>query len=56
MERLAGSEQQAVHIVDFDLFTQPSASTLVDGIELLAALFHPSIFEIPGHLNISASM
>jgi iron complex transport system substrate-binding protein len=40
-----------VYLADFDLFTQPSASTLVDGIELLAALFHPSLFSIPGHLQ-----
>jgi iron complex transport system substrate-binding protein len=36
-----------VSIVDFDLFTQPSASTLVDGIEVLAALFNPEIFSVP---------
>jgi iron complex transport system substrate-binding protein len=36
-----------VFIVDFDLFTQPSASTLVDGIEVLAALFNPNLFNVP---------
>lgn len=40
-----------VFLVDFDLFTQPSAGTLVDGIELLAALFHPQLFEVPRHLK-----
>jgi iron complex transport system substrate-binding protein len=40
----------AVYVLDFDLFTQPSASSLVNGIELLAALFHPGLFEIPEHL------
>lgn len=40
-----------VHLCDFDLFTQPSPSTLVDGIELLAALFNPEIFEIPKALQ-----
>ena len=40
-----------VYLADFDLFTQPSASTLVDGIELLAALFHPSLFLVPPHLQ-----
>jgi iron complex transport system substrate-binding protein len=40
-----------VYIVDFDLFTQPSASTLVDGIEILAALFHPYLFKVPAHLE-----
>jgi iron complex transport system substrate-binding protein len=50
------SEIQAVRagqvfLCDFDLFTQPSASTLVDGIELLAALFHPHFFSIPERLT-----
>lgn len=36
-----------IFIVDFDLFTQPSASTLVDGIEVLASLFHPELFSLP---------
>jgi iron complex transport system substrate-binding protein len=40
-----------VYLADFALFTQPSASTLVDGVELLAALFHPSLFTIPQHLQ-----
>ena len=37
-----------VFLADFDFFTQSSAGTLVDGIELLAGLFHPEIFEVPG--------
>jgi iron complex transport system substrate-binding protein len=40
-----------VYIVDFELFTQPSASTLVDGIEVLAALFNPKLFEVPEKLR-----
>lgn len=40
-----------VFIVDFDLFTQPAASGMVDGIEMLAALFHPELFLIPQHLQ-----
>jgi iron complex transport system substrate-binding protein len=48
---LAAVKNNAVHIVDFDLFTQPSASTLVDGIEVLAALFHPELFELPERLK-----
>lgn len=40
-----------VFVLDFDFFTQPSASTLVDGIELLAALFHPHLFKVPEHLQ-----
>ncbi|MDN3654095.1 ABC transporter substrate-binding protein [Ferruginibacter paludis] len=43
-----------VYLADFDLFTQPSASTLVDGVELLAALFHPSLFSVPKHLEDKA--
>ncbi len=40
-----------VFVCDFDLFTQPSASTLVDGIELLASLFHPALFSLPVRLR-----
>ncbi len=42
---------QAVFIADYDLFTQPSAGTLTDGIEILAALFHPALFTVPAHLQ-----
>ena len=38
-------------LADADLFTQPSLGGLVDGIELLAALFHPDHFEIPARLR-----
>ena len=48
---LAAVQNNAVFIADFDLFTQPSANTLVEGIELLAALFHPDIFQVPASLN-----
>jgi len=41
----------AVFIADYDLFTQPSAATLVDGIELLAACFHPNLFTVPAALQ-----
>lgn len=47
---LKAVQDNAVYLADFDLFTQPSASTLVDGIELLAALFNPEIFAVPDHL------
>lgn len=40
-----------IYLADSDLFTQPSASTLVDGIELLAALFHRQWFSIPSRLS-----
>jgi len=33
-----------VYIADFDMFTQPSIGTLVNGIEALACMFHPDIF------------
>ena len=45
--KLRAVRTQRVFVVDYDLFTQSSATTLVDGIELLAALFHPDIFSVP---------
>ncbi len=47
---LRAVREQRVFVVDYDLFTQSSAATLVDGIELLAALFHPDIFSVPTSL------
>lgn len=47
---LRAVREQRVFVVDYDLFTQSSAATLVDGIELLAALFHPNIFSVPTSL------
>lgn len=44
-------KENQVFIADYDLFTQPSASTLVDGVELLAGLFHSDIFDMPQHLQ-----
>lgn len=49
--QLEAVKTNQVYIVDFDLFTQPSAGTLVDGIEVLAALFHPHLFKVPFHLQ-----
>ena len=49
--QLTAVKNEEVYLVDFDLFTQSSASTLVNGIELLAALFHPEVFEVPEQLN-----
>jgi iron complex transport system substrate-binding protein len=40
-----------VYIADYDLFTQPSASTLTDGIEVLAGLIHPDFFTISPKLT-----
>jgi iron complex transport system substrate-binding protein len=48
---LEAVKNNAVYLADYDLFTQPSASTLVNGIELLAALFHPEIFTVPAALQ-----
>ena len=43
---LTAVKNNAVYIVDSFYFTKPS-TTVVDGIELLAALFHPELFDIP---------
>jgi iron complex transport system substrate-binding protein len=48
---LTAVKNDKVFVVDFDLFTQPSASTLVDGIEVLAALFYPELFALPHHFK-----
>lgn len=48
---LRAVQNKQVYLADFDLFTQPSASTLTDGIELLAGLIHPGIFTVPIHLQ-----
>jgi iron complex transport system substrate-binding protein len=50
-ESLKAVQNKQVYVLDYDLFTQPSASTLVNGIEILAALFHPTLFEVPSHLQ-----
>jgi len=50
-QQLLAVQTKQVYIADYDLFTQPSASTLVDGIEMLAALFHPTLFEVPATLQ-----
>ncbi|HEY4111903.1 ABC transporter substrate-binding protein [Puia sp.] len=50
-EDLAAVRGDRVFVADFDLFTQPSPSTLVDGIQLLAALFHPELFTLPPALQ-----
>lgn len=48
---LLAVKNQAVYLADYDMFTQPSPATLVDGIELLSALFHPDLFTVPVHLR-----
>lgn len=49
-KQLAAVRNNAVFIADYELFTQSSAGTLVDGIELLAGLFHPDAIETPKRL------
>ncbi len=50
-QTLRAVQSKQVYVLDFDLFTQPSASTLVAGIELLAALFHSDLFSVPEPLQ-----
>jgi iron complex transport system substrate-binding protein len=50
-KHLTAVRSEAVFIADYDLFTQPSASTLTDGIEVLAAMFNPDVFSVPDHLK-----
>lgn len=42
---LTAVKNNAVYIADGDLFTQPS-TRLIDGVEILASLFHPSLFPL----------
>lgn len=49
--QLQAVRNNSVFIADYDLFTQPSPGTLVNGVELLAALFHPEIFTVPLQLQ-----
>jgi iron complex transport system substrate-binding protein len=50
-DQLRSVRNGAVFVADYDLFTQPSPGTLADGIELLAALFHPELFTVPTALQ-----
>jgi len=47
---LLSVKNKEVYLANAELFTQPG-TTLVDGIELLAALFHPTLFEVPVKLS-----
>ncbi|WP_431121724.1 ABC transporter substrate-binding protein [Flagellimonas flava] len=47
---LKAVQENKVFIADFDMFTQSSANTLVNGIELLAGVFHPGAIQVPKHL------
>lgn len=48
---LEAVKTNSVYLADYYLFTQPSASTLANGIEVLAGLFHPDLFEVPERLK-----
>lgn len=50
-QQLKAVHAQQVYVADYDLFTQPSAATLVNGIELLAAFFHPDVFSVSESLR-----
>ncbi len=47
---LTAVKNNAVYLADADLFTCPGTH-LVDGIELLASVFHPELFQLPNHLK-----
>ena len=47
---LLAVKNNEVYLADAEYFTQPS-TRLVEGIELLAALFHPTIFKVPQKLT-----
>jgi len=51
-DTLQAVRNNQVYIADFDMFTQPSAGTLVEGIEALACMFHPEIFNADGNIAI----
>ena len=52
---LRAVENNQVYIADFDMFTQPSASTLVNGIECLASMIHPEHYNVSKSLNVKFS-
>lgn len=47
---LSAVKNNAVYFANADLFTCPSLH-LVDGIELLASVFHPELFQLPSELK-----
>jgi len=44
-DNLEAVKSNQVYIADFDMFTQPSVGTLVEGIEALACMFYPELFK-----------
>ena len=54
-QQLRAVKNDAVYIADFDMFTQPSASTLVNGIEVLAKIIHSKYYTISPDLDLKYS-
>lgn len=52
---LRAVQNKQVYIADFDMFTQPSASTLVNGIECLAKMIHPEYYTVSEELSVKFS-
>ncbi|WP_233901083.1 ABC transporter substrate-binding protein [Tenacibaculum piscium] len=52
---LKAVKNKQVFIADFAMFTQSSASTLVDGIACLSAMIHPNYFEVSSELTVKFS-
>lgn len=50
-KQLKAVKNKQIYIADFDLFTQSSASTLVDGIACLAKMIHPEHFTVKESLQ-----
>ena len=50
-DTLRAVKNKQVYLVDFEMFTQPSASTLVNGIEILATMIHPDHYPTPSSLS-----
>ena len=50
-DNLEAVKQNQVYLADFDMFTQPSIGTLVEGIEALACMLHPDVFEASEHIS-----
>ncbi|XP_060084670.1 uncharacterized protein LOC132563931 [Ylistrum balloti] len=47
LQDLQAWQQDTIFVLDYTYFTQPSIRTNVEGIELLAHLFHPELFPEP---------
>ncbi|MDI9358787.1 MAG: ABC transporter substrate-binding protein [Phycisphaerales bacterium] len=50
-KELSAFKNNRIFLANYDLFTQPSLSTLIDGIELLSHFFYPRFFNAPDFLN-----